>query len=159
MAQPQNRVSRRRTELECFAHSAVLPSVKHAPCGPVLVPVDRGPGAARERMADPRAGTAARFRLSGLPSGKAPSVQRGGRFVTKAGTIVKMRPRKGDETCAIFPRPTVRPRRFLIRFIRCAQPTRAGEDIPWRATRIVSCHILCGRPFFTMLSVVVRLMA
>jgi hypothetical protein len=62
MAQPQNRVSRRRTELECFARLA-----KHAPCGPVLLPVDRGPRAARERMAYPRAGTAPRFRLSGLP--------------------------------------------------------------------------------------------
>ena len=59
---------------ECFARSALLSSVKHAPCRPVLLPVDRGPRAARERMAYPRAGTAPRFRLSGLPSGKAPSL-------------------------------------------------------------------------------------
>jgi hypothetical protein len=100
MAQPQNRVSRRRTERECFARSAALPSVKHAPCGPVFVPVDRGPGAARERMANPRAGTAARFRLSGLPSGKAPSVKRGGCYVTGPRTIVKSCPRNEDTSLA-----------------------------------------------------------
>ena len=33
-------------------------AVKHAPCGPVFMPVDRGPRAARERTANPRAGTA-----------------------------------------------------------------------------------------------------
>jgi len=51
MAQPQNRVSRRRTELGCFARSAKVSSVKHAPCRPVFLPADRGPRAARERSA------------------------------------------------------------------------------------------------------------
>ena len=32
---------------ECFARLALLPSVKHAPCRPVFLPVDRGPRAAR----------------------------------------------------------------------------------------------------------------
>jgi len=35
---------------ECFARSARLSSVKHAPRRPVFVPVDRGPRAARERI-------------------------------------------------------------------------------------------------------------
>ena len=37
-----------KTDLaECFARLARLSSVKHAPCGPVFLPVDRGPRAAR----------------------------------------------------------------------------------------------------------------
>jgi hypothetical protein len=47
--------------------------VKHAPCRPVFLPVDRGPGAARERMANlPRA--APRSAFQACPSGKAPSM-------------------------------------------------------------------------------------
>jgi hypothetical protein len=74
---------------ECFARSAFLSSVKHAPCGPVFLPVDRGPRAARERMAYPRAGTAPRFRLSGLPFRKGALTERGGGYVTETGTDVK----------------------------------------------------------------------
>ena len=44
------------TAFRSFARSPHAPCVKHAPCG---LPVDRGPGAARERSAyPPRAGTA-----------------------------------------------------------------------------------------------------
>ena len=74
---------------ESFARLALLPSVKHAPCGPVLLPVDRGPRAARERMAYPRAGTAPRFRLSGLPFRKGALTERGDGYVTEMGTVVK----------------------------------------------------------------------
>jgi hypothetical protein len=55
-------------------------AVKHAPCGPVFVPVDRGPRAARERIGkqkNPRAGTAPRLRCYGMPSGTAPCTKRG----------------------------------------------------------------------------------
>jgi hypothetical protein len=61
----------------CFARLALLSAVKHAPCRPVFLPVDRGPRAARERMAYPRAGTAPRFRLSGLPFRKGALNERG----------------------------------------------------------------------------------
>ena len=53
------------------------------------MPVDRGPGAARERMANPRAGTAPRFRLSGLPFRKGALNERVEEHVTEVGTIVK----------------------------------------------------------------------
>jgi hypothetical protein len=57
------------------------PRVKHAPCGPVLLPADRCPRAARERIAfHPRAGTASRLRLPKVPSRKAPLVS--GTFAT-----------------------------------------------------------------------------
>jgi hypothetical protein len=54
-------------------------AVKHAPCGPVFMPVDRGPEAARERIGrkNPRAGTAPRLRCFGMPSGTAPCTKRG----------------------------------------------------------------------------------
>jgi hypothetical protein len=63
-------------------------AVKHAPCGPVLVPVDRGPKAARERIGkkNPRAGTAPRHRCNGMPSGTAPCTKRGDYAVTERGT-------------------------------------------------------------------------
>jgi len=57
MAQPQNRVSPRlRPRGVLPAMPRKLPRVKHAPCGPVFLPVDRGPRAARERMAYPPRG-------------------------------------------------------------------------------------------------------
>jgi hypothetical protein len=62
MAQPQNRVSRRRTA-QVFCPLGRLSSVKHAPCRPVVVPVDRGPRAARERT-----GISARGHRPSLPS-------------------------------------------------------------------------------------------
>jgi hypothetical protein len=49
-------------------------AVKHAPCGPVFVPVDRGPRAARERIGKKSArGHRIPLRCYGLPSGTAPS--------------------------------------------------------------------------------------
>src|ERR1700733_1479177 len=51
----------------CFARLALLSAVKHAPCGPVFLPVDRGPRAARERMAHPPRGHRTSLRFSGLP--------------------------------------------------------------------------------------------
>jgi hypothetical protein len=97
------------------------------------------PGSARERMADPRAGTAARFRLSGLPSGKAPSVQRGGRCVTKAGTFVKMRPRKGDETCALSSLAHGAATTLSDTFhpVRATDPRRRGHSLARDANRFV----------------------
>jgi hypothetical protein len=51
----------------CFARLALLSAVKHAPCRPVFLPVDRGPRAARERMAYPPRGHRTSLRFSGLP--------------------------------------------------------------------------------------------
>ena len=64
MAQPQNRVSAKYgAQVFCpFAAHALC--VKHAPCGPVLLPVDRCPRAARERIAF----TSARGHRVPLPS-------------------------------------------------------------------------------------------
>jgi hypothetical protein len=59
----------------CFTKK--LAAVKHAPCGPVLLTVDRGLEAARVRMAIPPAGTAPRLRCYGMPSGTAPCTKRG----------------------------------------------------------------------------------
>jgi hypothetical protein len=50
MAQLQNRVSRGVGWQVFCPLRANDAAVKHAPCGPVLVPVDRGPEAARERI-------------------------------------------------------------------------------------------------------------
>ena len=57
---------------ECFARLALMSSVKHAPCGPVFLPDPPGSG-----LAIPRAGTAPRFRLSGLPFRKGALNERG----------------------------------------------------------------------------------
>ena len=90
MAQPQNRVSARHgAQVFCpFAAHALC--VKHAPCGPVLLPVDRGPGAARERIAFTSArGHRGLLRPSKVPSRKAPLVRRDFACVTQMRTIVK----------------------------------------------------------------------
>jgi hypothetical protein len=58
----------------CFARLALLPSVKHAPCGPVLLPVDRGPRAARERIGNSARAPPPRSAFQACPSGKAPSM-------------------------------------------------------------------------------------
>ena len=65
-------------------------SVKHAPCGPVLVPVDRGPRAARARMANPLAGTAPRSASLACRPDRRPLSERVGRDVTIMGTVVKV---------------------------------------------------------------------
>jgi hypothetical protein len=54
-------------------------AVKHAPCGPVFVPVDRGPRAARERIGKETKKSARGHRTSPslLPSGTAPCTKRG----------------------------------------------------------------------------------
>ena len=58
----------RRCDCAVFCRQATtLRRVKHAPCGPVFVPVDRGPRAARERMANPPRGHRPSLRLNGLP--------------------------------------------------------------------------------------------
>ena len=54
-------------------HAAKLSCVKHAPCGPVLLPADRCPRAARERFARPRAGIRTRSAVK-IASGMRPSV-------------------------------------------------------------------------------------
>jgi hypothetical protein len=61
------------TAFGSFARLPQTPCVKHAPCGPVLLPADRGPGAARERSAcPPRAGTAACSVLRKCPRERRP---------------------------------------------------------------------------------------
>ncbi len=65
LAQLQNRVS---SDKACREFCPVPPCpVKRAPRGPVLVPDERDPGAARERSVNPRAGTAL-APPSGVPS-------------------------------------------------------------------------------------------
>ena len=61
-----------RTAFPGTARAGVLPAsatspIQPAPGRPVLVPAEQGPGAARERTANPRAGTAL-APLSGVPS-------------------------------------------------------------------------------------------
>jgi hypothetical protein len=65
------------------------PSVKHAPCRPVLLPVDRGPRAARVRIGNSARGHRTSLRFSGMPSGKAPSMSEVMGYVTGMGTDVK----------------------------------------------------------------------
>ena len=60
--------------------SPKIAAVKHAPCGPVFVPADRGPRAARVRIGK-KAKKSARghrvpLRCYGLPSGTAPFTER-----------------------------------------------------------------------------------
>jgi len=73
LAQPQNRVSQ-RLELAGVLPAYVLAVVKRAPRRPVLVPVDRCPSAARERIAFIRARGPHSLRLPKVPSRKAPLV-------------------------------------------------------------------------------------
>jgi hypothetical protein len=88
MAQPQNRVSSRRGAQGVLPARRMTPRVKHAPCRPVLLPADRCPGAARERIAfHPRAGTASRVHLPKVPSRKAPFGERDGDNVTTSVTL------------------------------------------------------------------------
>ena len=70
---------------ECFARSALLPSVKHAPCGPVFLPADRGPKPPSARGHRPSLPS---FRLA-LPE-RRPLDERGGGYVTGMGTHVNM---------------------------------------------------------------------
>jgi len=51
-------------------------AVKHAPCGPVLMPVDRGSEAARVRIGNSARGDRASLRCYGMPSGTAPFTER-----------------------------------------------------------------------------------
>jgi hypothetical protein len=67
------------------AASGVLPAmpqrcvrVKHAPCRPVFLPVDRGPRAARVRIGNSARGDRPSLRLSGMPSGQTPFGERVG---------------------------------------------------------------------------------
>ena len=64
------------------------PSPVKAPHAPAVVPADMMPKAARERIANPRAGTALAPPF-GLASREAPLDERDGRFVTEIGTDVK----------------------------------------------------------------------
>jgi hypothetical protein len=73
MAQPQNRVSR-HLELAGVLPAHILASVKRAPRRPVVLPVDRCPRAARERIAFIRARAPHSLRLPKVPSRKAPLV-------------------------------------------------------------------------------------
>ena len=90
MAQPQNRVSRRRTLLSVLPAwpSCLRLSTLRADrsfCRSTGDPEPPGSG-----LAYPRAGTAPRFRLSGLPFRKGALNARGGWHVTEMGTNVKM---------------------------------------------------------------------
>ena len=67
LAQPQNRVSR-HLELAGVLPAYILASVKRAPRRPVVLPVDRCPKAARERIAFIRARAPHSLRLPKVPS-------------------------------------------------------------------------------------------
>jgi hypothetical protein len=57
----------------CFAcFPKKLAAVKHAPCGPVFLPADRCPKAARERIGNSARGHRISLRCYGMPSGTAP---------------------------------------------------------------------------------------
>ena len=71
MAQPQNRVSR-RLELAGVLPAYILASVKRAPRGPVLLPVDRCPRAARVRIGNSARGHRISLRLYGMPAEQVP---------------------------------------------------------------------------------------
>jgi hypothetical protein len=90
MAQLQNRVSRRLgwQVLVCFAEGV---AVKHAPCGPVFMPVDRGPEAARVRIGKSARGHHVSLRCYGMPSGTAPSLSEIGGILTEIRTIVNVK--------------------------------------------------------------------
>ena len=60
-------------------------AVKHAPCGPVLVPVDRGPEAARVRIGkNPPAGTASRSAVTACRPERRPCERDGAVIVIAA---------------------------------------------------------------------------
>ena len=88
LAQPQNRVSR-HLELAGVLPAYILASVKRAPRRPVVLPVDRCPRAARERIAFIRARAPHSLRLPRVPSREAPLVSEVMRHVTVPGTNVK----------------------------------------------------------------------
>jgi hypothetical protein len=72
----------------CFARFAKDAAVKHAPCGPVLMPVDRGPRAARVRIGTSARGHRIPLRCYGVPSGTAPSSKRdGGGYRHRRGEV------------------------------------------------------------------------
>ena len=77
------------TAFRSFARSPHAPCVKHAPCGPVFLPVDRGPGAARVRMGNSARGDRISLRLSGLPFRKGALGERDRDDVTETETSVK----------------------------------------------------------------------
>jgi hypothetical protein len=79
-----------RMDCRVIRYTAARPFGARSPFGAHALPVDRGPRPARERMAYPRAGTAPRFRLSGLPFRKGALHERGSAYVTEMGTIVKL---------------------------------------------------------------------
>ncbi len=68
---------------------ATKTAVKHAPCRPVLVPVDRGSEAARVRIGNSARGDRTSLRSYGMPSGTAPFTERGAILLLKRGRIVK----------------------------------------------------------------------
>jgi hypothetical protein len=73
----------------CFAPSPQSPRVKHAPCGPVLLPADRCPRAARERIAFIRARAPRPAPSSESALAKGALGKRDFCCVTIMGTIVK----------------------------------------------------------------------
>jgi hypothetical protein len=81
-----------RTAFPGTARAGVLPTsatspIQPAPGRPVLVPAEQGPGAARERMAHPRAGTAlAPPKRYAVRNGALR--ERGAAYVTEMGTFV-----------------------------------------------------------------------
>src|ERR1700734_3737237 len=78
MAQPQTRVSARRGGAVFCRHATKPSCVPYAPYGPVLLPADRCPRAARERFARPR--------IRNAPFGERDSSH----FISKYGTIVNI---------------------------------------------------------------------
>jgi hypothetical protein len=79
-----------RLELAGVLPAYILAVVKHAPCGPVLLPVDRCPRAARERVAFIRARAPHSLAHSESALAKGALGKRDGERVTEMGTLVKV---------------------------------------------------------------------
>ena len=98
----------------CFSRFAgKAAAVKHAPCGPVLVPVDRGSEAARVRIGNSARGDRASLHCYGMPSGTAPSLSGIDAFIViaawKSKRVAFPQMNQNDLACAcLLPRAALR---------------------------------------------------
>ncbi len=97
-----------------------LSQVYRAPRGPVIVPAEQWPRAAREQFAKPRAGTALAphlDRIRNAPFGERDSI----RFVAEIRTFVKCSSLSRRQCCFAAQRPAARNRPVIL---RCAPRAR-----------------------------------
>jgi hypothetical protein len=108
MALLQNRVSARHGAPGVLPARRTTPRVKHAPCGPVFLPADRGPGAARERIAFIRARGPQPAPTSESALAKGALGERDVTFVTLLVTFVKRTVALSGTLRASFRKPRMR---------------------------------------------------